>query len=140
MRVFVGTFTLDKELATFTGRPPALSRTYVSTPLPLDVAEEDLIGYEGFVLKDMVDQYGWNRRQTLYPATLLRAIYLSTVLQDEILELISGTTHDNFLSSRVQYVHPVSLKGVQLLTEQSCPSTTRADIRSASTYLSCAAC
>lgn len=91
-RLFASVFAFDKTLATFLGRPPGLSRHYVSTELPLDVSEEDLMA-DGEQLQQAIaslDADGWNTRGALYPATVARAFLISRTLRDEILELSLG--------------------------------------------------
>ncbi|KAJ4273442.1 hypothetical protein NW764_011987 [Fusarium oxysporum] len=36
-------FTINKVMVSFTGRPPLIGRRYFSTPLPLDIRDEDLL-------------------------------------------------------------------------------------------------
>ncbi|TLS20955.1 uncharacterized protein PpBr36_10798 [Pyricularia pennisetigena] len=89
-----GIFTIDKIGAICTGRPPLFSRRYMSTRMPLDVSNEDLLlpqdqFEEAVRLK--LDENGWNRdRDKLYPIKYVRARIPMIVIRDEILELALG--------------------------------------------------
>jgi hypothetical protein len=85
-------FWSDKEIAMFTGRPPALSRRYHSCPLPLDVSDEALMT-GGDVLQaeiDSLDEHGWNTKGMMHNATISRMMTLAAAIQDEIMELFIG--------------------------------------------------
>ena len=88
-RLFAYCFNIDKVIVAFTGRPPLLSGRYCSTPLPLDLSDEDLLGDEESLAKavEELDENGWNTRGKVYPSTLLRARVISSFIQDEILEI-----------------------------------------------------
>lgn len=42
-RLISKVFVIDKVAASFSGRPPLLSRKYMLTPLPLDLSDETLL-------------------------------------------------------------------------------------------------
>lgn len=88
-RLFAYCFNIDKVIVAFTGRPPLLSGRYCSTPLPLDLSDEDLMADEETLqsVVESLDENGWNTRGKVYPATLLRARVMCSYIQDEILEL-----------------------------------------------------
>ncbi len=100
-RLFASTFSTDKVLATFLGRPPAMSRHYVSAQLPLDVSEEDVMADNHSRLREELDQNGWNTMGMIFPATISRAFMLSSMIRDEILELSLGRSILD-ISSRVR--------------------------------------
>lgn len=90
-RLCANVFYIDKIIATFTGRPPLLSGRYISTPLPLDVAEEVLMGDRQALLeaarriKDTGGcPYGGNEIRSI---TMLRARTKFAYIRDEILDL-----------------------------------------------------
>ncbi|TLD17301.1 uncharacterized protein PgNI_00180 [Pyricularia grisea] len=89
-----GIFTIDKIGAICTGRPPLFNRRYISTRMPLDVSDEDLLlpqdqFEEAVRLK--LDENGWNRnREKLGPVKYVRARIPMIVIRDEILELALG--------------------------------------------------
>ncbi|RYP10008.1 hypothetical protein DL764_000937 [Monosporascus ibericus] len=79
----------------FTGRPPLLCRRYTSTPLPLDIRDEDLFSDEATLAKtvDYVDDKGWNTRGEVYPSTFIRARALIASIREEIFEVALGHNH-----------------------------------------------
>lgn len=85
-------FAGDKMGVTFTGRPPLISRRYCSTPLPLDIADEDLAADADTLMQavDSLDPQGWNTKGEVYPATIMRARVLFAILRDELIELGLG--------------------------------------------------
>lgn len=92
-RLFASVYELDKQLATFAGRPPGLSWRYTSCPLPLDISDESLIngGRDLELTIEVVDVHGWNTKGQFYPATRLRALCLLSQIRDEILEISSSS-------------------------------------------------
>lgn len=87
-----GTFSLDKTIATFVGRPPLLSRRYISANEILDVPAEKLVSESSIEeLEKEVDRNGWNVGGKLLPSTQRRAIYRLNHFRDEILELSLST-------------------------------------------------
>ncbi|KAM5355048.1 hypothetical protein ACJ41O_001694 [Fusarium nematophilum] len=91
-RLIAQIFSMDKSGVTFTGRPPLISRRYCSTPLPLDIADEDLIADADTLMRavDNLDAQGWNTKGDVYPATFMRARALFSILRDELIELGLG--------------------------------------------------
>ena len=88
-RILCGAFKADKQLATISGRPPLLVRTFVSTPLPLDLSDETLLA-GGAVLDTAVrnlDSNGWNTEGKILPVTMLRARTMLSCIRDAILEI-----------------------------------------------------
>lgn len=85
-RLFGKIFHGDKVVSTFVGWPPMLSHRFVSTPLPLDVSDEVLLGQTPW-RDDMVDTDGWNTLGAIYSSTLLRARACLGVIRDSILTL-----------------------------------------------------
>ncbi|KAM0326240.1 hypothetical protein ACHAQA_006837 [Verticillium albo-atrum] len=100
--------TIDKVGATFTGRPPLMSRRYISTPLPLDLRNEDLMGDRETIARAVatLDENGWNTDGGLYPATVVRARTLLASVKDEIIEIALGndnqTTVEDLLDLRAR--------------------------------------
>ncbi|PMD45629.1 hypothetical protein L207DRAFT_482070 [Hyaloscypha variabilis F] len=82
----------DKELATFVGRPPHLSRRYCTVDLPLDVPDSAIIGpVEHFeAARARLDENGWSGDVMVHPAARLRAILLLSIIREEVLELSLG--------------------------------------------------
>lgn len=88
-QLFAQIFTGDKVAVLFTGRPPLLSRRYCSTPLPLDISDEDLASDTDTLRRahESLDEQGWNTNGGLYPATVFRARLMIAYIRDELLEI-----------------------------------------------------
>ncbi|KAK7403538.1 hypothetical protein QQX98_010717 [Neonectria punicea] len=91
-RTFAQVFSSDKMRAAFTGRPPLMSRRYCSTPLPLDIRDEDLASDEASLARGVqsLDDRGWNTEGGLYLATLIRARCMIAFVRDELIEVALG--------------------------------------------------
>ena len=92
-RMFVCAFIADKQLATFTGRPPRLSRRYCNCHLPLDLDDTQLTA-EGDELSRIIgglNVNGWNTEDKVMHVTILRAYQILSLVRDEVLELCLGT-------------------------------------------------
>lgn len=106
-RVMAAIFCHDKGVSTFTGRPPFLSRRFVSTPLPLDVNDYDLLS--GAKSKGSISQRyslnrnGWNTHGEIYGATLHRARAMLAFIRDEILE-VALQSHQYSSANNLAYV------------------------------------
>lgn len=81
-------FVVDKVAASFSGRPPLLSRKYMVTSLPLDLSDEVLLAGGEIVTKaaQALDDRGWNQEGKFYPTTIVRARRLRAAITDEIME------------------------------------------------------
>ncbi|KAH7140937.1 hypothetical protein EDB81DRAFT_692488 [Dactylonectria macrodidyma] len=93
-RIFAEIFNGDKFGVSFTGRPPLVNRRYCSTPLPLDLRDEDLIADEPTLMAavNALDGRGWNTKGELYPTTLVRGRYLIATILDELIDVALDTT------------------------------------------------
>jgi hypothetical protein len=67
-RLSASCFWSDKELAMFTGRPPAWSHRYHSCPLPYDVSDEALIEGGERLKQELseLDENGWNTKGEIH--------------------------------------------------------------------------
>jgi hypothetical protein len=101
-RLFIQVFNIDKLIACFAGRPPLLSRRYVSTSMPLDLEDEVLLeGKPAIEHAVKTLDRGWNTDGRLYSCTSRRARYLLTYTLDHIMEISLGhmaTSVDTLLS------------------------------------------
>lgn len=88
-RLFCFVFNTDKVLASFTGRPPLLSRRYVSTRLPLDLADEWLLSDKETLKRKVgeLDDKGWSQDDAIYPVSSLRARFSFAIIRDEVFEI-----------------------------------------------------
>ncbi|KAE9370015.1 hypothetical protein N431DRAFT_344468 [Stipitochalara longipes BDJ] len=93
-RLSASCFWSDKELAMFTGRPPAWSHRYHSCPLPYDVSDEALIEGGERLEKELseLDENGWNTKGEVYDSTSSRTMVLTAMLLDEIMEIFVGNS------------------------------------------------
>ncbi|KAH8701636.1 hypothetical protein BGW36DRAFT_101904 [Talaromyces proteolyticus] len=87
----------DKELATFVGRPPRLSRRYYVVDLPLDLPDAIIAGpVEHFeAARAELDENGWSGDVMVNPVSRLRAILLLSMIREEVLELSLGPPMPN---------------------------------------------
>lgn len=87
--MFASVFILDKVAVSFQGRPPLLCHRYVSTPLPLDIPNDDFAaGGEAFqrALSE-IGEDGWSTKGELSTATVLRARMMLAIIKDEFIEV-----------------------------------------------------
>lgn len=92
-------FKTDKAVAIFTGRPPLLSSKFATTPLPLDVSDEELLTSEGQSLAHSpnIDRDGWNTKGEIYSVTYLRARMMLALVKEELLEIaLQDTRNSNY--------------------------------------------
>ncbi|KAK2032885.1 fungal-specific transcription factor domain-containing protein [Colletotrichum zoysiae] len=91
-KLFCYIFYLDKVLASFTGRPPLISRRYARTPPPLDLKDEYLLADEATLARHVadLDENGWNAEGSLCSATFVRARVMLAHIRDEIFEIALG--------------------------------------------------
>lgn len=91
-RLFCYVFITDKQLATFMGRPPALSRRYTTCQIPLDLSDDEIMaeGEELETIRSKLDPNGWSTSGKMYPSTVCRAWMFMSLIRDEILEISLG--------------------------------------------------
>lgn len=88
---FVANYSSDKNLATFTGRPPQIPRRYCNVSAPLDISEEELVAGSEAVghAAAQLDALGWNQNN-IYRVSFLRLRYFVALLREEVLEIVLG--------------------------------------------------
>ena len=89
-RLYIMIYKNDKAVATFTGRPPLLSAKYATTPLPLDISDEELLFGNrtppaNYRLR--IDSNGWSTTGEVYPMTVQRSKGMIAIVREEILEM-----------------------------------------------------
>ncbi|KAK8038662.1 FAD dependent oxidoreductase superfamily [Apiospora rasikravindrae] len=92
-RILAISFCADTVMVTFTGRPPLLGTSYISTPLPLDVSDDVLFSDEQTLVRvasETLDERGWNTSGYFHPATMIRARVVLSHIRAEIIELALG--------------------------------------------------
>ena len=103
-RIYACAFSADKAIATFTGRPPRLSRRYSSCQLPLDLNDEQLMTSADELSANLqrLDAEGWNHGGVANRVTHIRGFMVASLIRDEILELCLGANSESS-ESRRQY-------------------------------------
>ena len=101
-RLFCYFFSMDKQVATIMGRPPALSRRYTTCKMPLDLSCEQMMaeGEELESIKARLDPMGWNTDGLVMASTIFRAWHLVSLIRDEILELALGPPSEDIYALR----------------------------------------
>lgn len=96
---------MDKSAVSFTGRPPLLSRHYLTTPLPLDLRDDYLFEEGGLdrAITETLDSEGWNTEGGLYYSTYTRANALLLQVADEIFEIVLGRNGQRCPRDQVLY-------------------------------------
>ena len=88
---------IDKNFATFFGRPPLINGKFCLCKMPLDLEDDQLV-LEGEALAGALtnlDDEGWNPDSVVDRASWLRVSVISTKLREEILELSLGANTEN---------------------------------------------
>ena len=95
-RTYAAVFNIDKVIATFTGRPPMLNHRYSSTPLPLDLSDEQLLSDRSTLSSHLerLDANGWNTDGQIYSTTILRARTSFSIIRGEVLDIALGLMVD----------------------------------------------
>lgn len=82
----------------FTGRPPLLSRRFITTPLPLDLKDEYIfLDQESMTQKatKTLDEHGWSIERGLYSSSIIRARCMAARVREEIVEVALGHESDS---------------------------------------------
>ncbi|KAF2658901.1 hypothetical protein K491DRAFT_236581 [Lophiostoma macrostomum CBS 122681] len=87
-RVFCHAYNADKNIATFLGRPPRLSKRHTDIRLPLDLPDADLTAPPETLAAAIgeLDAQGWNVKGQYNRASWIRLRYASAGIREEILE------------------------------------------------------
>ncbi|KAF4459754.1 hypothetical protein FALBO_13479 [Fusarium albosuccineum] len=99
----------------FTGRPPLLSRRYCSSPLPLDIQDDDLMSDRATLeeVTNRLDDRGWDTRGEIYSVTLVRARTLVANILDELIEIALGKE----ANISVDYLQSIKARQIQTFSE-----------------------
>lgn len=106
-QAFASVFIVDKAIASFTGRPPCLSRRFCTNALPLDICDDDLMLPHEQLLeltRTKLDANGWNTSGALHGVTRMRLHYCMSLVRDEILELSLGNIKLNTAAETILFV------------------------------------
>ncbi|KAJ3537571.1 hypothetical protein NM208_g6256 [Fusarium decemcellulare] len=88
-RLVAQIFTTDKFGVSFSGRPPLLTNNFCSTPMPLDIGDEDLASDGATLMRafNSLDDHGWNTAGEIYPTTIIRARYMIAIIRDDLINI-----------------------------------------------------
>ncbi|KAK9414545.1 hypothetical protein SUNI508_11118 [Seiridium unicorne] len=118
-RVLLPVFTIDKVQLAFTGRPPLLFRKFITTPMPLDIKDEDLFLDQKSLIEKVrttVDDKGWNTEGGFYSVTYIRARYIMAQFREQIAEIALGNDRQATVDDLLQ------IKAKQDAVESEFPS------------------
>ncbi|KAJ5306407.1 hypothetical protein N7508_005422 [Penicillium antarcticum] len=88
-RHFTSAYQLDKNIATFLGRPPRMPWRYADCRMPLDISDEAL-ATDNMVLDyshDYIDSNGWSLHGVVQRSSWMRVRFIVSTFRDEILEV-----------------------------------------------------
>lgn len=96
-RLLVGSYMVDKELATFLGRPPRISWRHINVDPPLDITYGELFAEPE--IRDAairrLDRNGWNTRKVPTHLTFVRAMYQMGPVRELVVELSLNSSVEN---------------------------------------------
>lgn len=96
-RLLLGAYAVDKELATFLGRPPRISWRHIDVDPPLDITYNELLAEPE--IRDaaiaQLDQDGWNTKGMVSKTTFVRAMYKMGQVRELVLELSLNSRHED---------------------------------------------
>ncbi|KAF4783628.1 hypothetical protein HER10_EVM0012038 [Colletotrichum scovillei] len=120
-RVVAQVFTSDKFAVSFTGRPPLLTNSFCSTPMPLDISDKDLASDKTALSHAVqsLDDQGWNTSGEIHPSTVIRARYMIASIRDELIAV--ALSH----SKEVERDQIQALKDRQLVFPSKIPDALR---------------
>lgn len=102
-RLFHCIYNIDKVISTFTGRPPLLNARHVSTPLPLDIDDELLLGDRQRLLEvarrpEIADERHFYENK-MKSVTIMRARGMMAFIRNDILDISLGQIHGDVAAS-----------------------------------------
>uniref|UniRef100_A0A093XJ68 Pyrimidine pathway regulatory protein 1 n=1 Tax=Talaromyces marneffei PM1 TaxID=1077442 RepID=A0A093XJ68_TALMA len=96
-RLLLGAYSIDKELATFLGRPPRISWRHIDVDLPLDITYNELLAEPE--IRDaaiaQLDEDGWNTQGIVSRTTFVRSMYKIGQVRELVLELSLNSPLEN---------------------------------------------
>ncbi|KAJ2966470.1 hypothetical protein NUW58_g10654 [Xylaria curta] len=93
-RIYYQIFNTHMVMVSLTGRPPLMSQSYNTTPLPLDVGNSVLFGSgESALVRATADigSTGWDKNARTYSVTYMRARAQLSLLREEIMHFALNT-------------------------------------------------
>ncbi|KAI0202929.1 hypothetical protein F4808DRAFT_420255 [Astrocystis sublimbata] len=93
-RLYYQIYNTHMVMVSLTGRPPLMSRTYDTTPLPLDIGNSTLYSEnEDALIKvaDSINHTGWNKDERRFSVTFMRVRAQLAMLREEIMDIALNT-------------------------------------------------
>jgi chromatin structure-remodeling complex subunit RSC3/30 len=103
----VGAFAMDKQLATFLGRPPLISWRYCDVPFPLDLSYDEVVAEPDIrdaAIAKLEGNNGWNTDGSPSKGGWARAILVASIIREKVLELSLCRQADD-LGQKVECVY-----------------------------------
>jgi chromatin structure-remodeling complex subunit RSC3/30 len=105
----LGTYAIDKELATFLGRPPRISWRHIDVDLPLDITYEELLSEPE--IRDAaisgLDKDGWNANGVVSRISFARSMFVMGRVRELVLELSLNSRIDD-IEGRIREILEVA--------------------------------
>jgi chromatin structure-remodeling complex subunit RSC3/30 len=100
-----GAYSMDKQLATFLGRPPQISWRYCDVQLPLDLGYNEILAdlHTREAAINRPDANGWNTGEVIQKAQWMRVALVMGRIREQILELSLSDCVDD-LPQRAKWV------------------------------------
>ncbi|KAI1385627.1 uncharacterized protein F4822DRAFT_413756 [Hypoxylon trugodes] len=129
-RLFHHLFVMAMVVVSFTGRPPLLVSRYSSTPLPLDISDDELFSDHETFMKAIgrLDEKGWNTDGKLHTSTRIRARSILASIREEIFEIALGCNQTASIETLLQ------LRARELQTVTEFPACLHFDLRDLENY------
>lgn len=103
----VGAYGLDKELATFLGRPPLIGWRYCDFQCPLDLDHHEVVAdpeTRDAAIARLEQNNGWNPVRSPRTGAMARGILSTSIIREQVLELSLCRGTDD-LREKVEYVN-----------------------------------
>jgi hypothetical protein len=118
-RLFICAYENDKYSATYSGRPPKLTKQYCLLQIPLDLTDAQIMS-ESLDMDSMVndlDEHGWNQKGTIQRSTFARLSATNALITEDILEVALGNLPQNQIVRRAAEIEARAHKAWEELPE-----------------------
>jgi hypothetical protein len=118
-RLFICAYENDKYSATYSGRPPKLTRQYCLLQIPLDLTDAQIMS-ESLDLDSMVnalDEHGWNQKGTIQRSTFARLSATNALITEDILEVALGNLPQSEIIRRAAEIEARTVKAWEELPD-----------------------
>ncbi|KAI0508806.1 hypothetical protein F5B22DRAFT_658920 [Xylaria bambusicola] len=93
-RIYYSIYNVHMTMVSLTGRPLLMTQNYNTTPLPLDIGNSTLYGVKGISLDEAkadINNLGWNKRESRFSVSFLRARAKLSMLREELMHFALHT-------------------------------------------------